>query len=40
MTELVAAQPVVVPGLAERRCLAIVPALNEEESVARVIDEL
>ena len=29
-----------VPGLAEKRRLAIVPALNEEDSVARVIDEL
>ncbi len=27
-------------GLTERRCVAIVPALNEEGSVARVIDEI
>jgi glycosyltransferase involved in cell wall biosynthesis len=37
-TETVRAE--VVPGLAEKRRLAIVPALNEEDSVARVIDEL
>src|SRR2546425_11464391 len=41
MAELVADEPLAtVPGLAEKRRLAIVPALNEEESVARVIDEL
>jgi glycosyltransferase involved in cell wall biosynthesis len=33
------AQPL-PPGLAERRRIAIVPALNEEESVAKVIEEI
>ena len=42
MAELVTetARADIVPGLAEKRRLAIVPALNEEDSVARVIDEL
>ena len=41
MAELVQeqAQPL-PPGLAERRRIAIVPALNEEESVAKVIEEI
>src|SRR3954447_23706375 len=41
MAELVADQPLAtIPGLAEKRPLPVVAAANEEDSVARVIDEL
>jgi glycosyltransferase involved in cell wall biosynthesis len=40
VAEPAAAPAAALPGLAELRRVAIVPALNEEESVPRVIDEL